>query len=219
MLFAYLIAKRDRPVARSVLADVLWPRDPPAGAGTSLRGLIFRLRQAVGGDCLTGKSELRLALPEGVWIDVEAARSGVHEAESAIALGRPKGAWLPARISLSIAEAGFMAGFEGEWIEAERRELEEIRLRALECIAETAIEMRGAEIAAAERAGRSLIAAAPFRESGYRYLMTVLEAEGNTAEALRIYDGYRSLIRDELGISPSTALRELHGRLVEQQTP
>lgn len=210
---------RDQPVARSVIADVLWPRDPPTGAETSLRGLIFRLRQALGDGCLTGKSELRVALPKGVWIDREAARSGVHEAESAIALGRPKGAWLPARISLSIAEAGFMAGYEGEWIDAERRELEEIRLRALECVAEAAIELRGAEVAAAGGAGRALIAAAPFRESGYRFLMTVLEAEGNSAEALRLYERYRGLVRDELGISPSTTLRELHGRLVEQRIP
>ncbi len=219
VLFAYLTANRDQPVARSVLADVLWPRDPPTGAETSLRGLIFRLRQALGGSCLTGKSELRLVLPKDVWIDREAARSGIHEAESAIALGRPKCAWLPARISLSIAEAGFMVGYEGAWIDEERRELEAIRLRALECVAETAIELGGAEVAAAERAGRALTAAAPFRESGYRYLMTVLEAEGNTAEALRVYDGYRGLVREELGISPSRALRELHARLVEQQVP
>lgn len=219
VVFAYLAAHRDQPVARSILADVLWPRDPPTGAETSLRGLIFRLRQTLGGSCLTGKSELRLVLPKDVWIDREAARGGIHEAESAIALGRPKCAWLPARISLSIAEAGFMAGYEGAWIDEERRELEEIRLRALECVAETAIELGGAEVAAAERAGRALIAAAPFRESGYRYLMTVLEAEGNTAEALRVYGGYRGLVREELGISPSRALREHHARLVERQVP
>lgn len=153
-------------------------------------------------------------MPEGAWIDLEAARSGVHAAESAIALERWKQAWLPSRIASSIAEAQFMAGFEGEWIDEQRRELEEIRLRALECIAETGLHLGGPELAAAERAGTSLVAEAPYRESGYLYLMKALERDDNVAEALRVYDRVRCLLRDELGIAPSARLQAVHERLV-----
>jgi DNA-binding SARP family transcriptional activator len=214
LLFAYLAANRDRPVDRGQLAEVLWPGERPAGADTTLRGLIFRLRQVVGEERLSGKSQLRLALPEGVWIDVEAARGGLHEAESAIAQERWTQAWLPARIALSVAEAGFLPGYEGEWVDAQRRDLDELRLRALECVAEAGLELGGPETGAAERAGRALIEAAPFRESGYRHLMRALEAEGNPAEALRVYERLRSLLREELGISPSAAVRGEHERLI-----
>ena len=214
LLFAYLAINRTRPVDRTRLIDVLWPSARPAGAETTIRGLVFRLRQALGDGCLDGRSELRLVLPDDAWIDLEAARSGVHAAESAIALERWKQAWLPSRIASSVAEAGFMAGFEGEWIDEQRRELEQIRLRALECIAEAGLRLGGAELAAAERAGTSLVAAAPYRESGYVYLIEALEREGNVAEALRVYDRARCLLRDELGIAPGARLQALHQRLV-----
>ena len=66
------------------------------------------------------------------------------------------------------------------------------------------------------RAGRSLIEAAPFRESGYRLLMEALEARDNVAEALRVYDGLLGLLREELGVVPGRAAQELHRRLLAQ---
>jgi DNA-binding SARP family transcriptional activator len=61
-----------------------------------------------------------------------------------------------------------------------------------------------AELATAERSARDLVARAPFRESGYRVLMAALAARGNTAEALRVYDGLMRLLSDELGIYPAS---------------
>lgn len=219
LLFAFLAVNRNRPVERSVLGDVLWGGSSPAGAKTTLRGLIFRLRSVLGEGRLEGRSEVRLLLPEGTWIDVEVAHGGVHEAESAIALEHWKKAWLPSRIAASVAETEFMPGHDGEWVEEQRRNLEQVRLRALECVAETGLHLGGAELAAAERAGRALIAAAPYRESGYRYLMQVLQRSDNLAEALQVYDQVRCLLRDELGIGPSAKLQELHGALITHQAP
>jgi SARP family transcriptional regulator, regulator of embCAB operon len=64
------------------------------------------------------------------------------------------------------------------------------------------------------RAGRELVRREPFRESGYRLLMEALDHEGNAAEALRVYDGLRTLLRDELGIAPSPPTQELHRALL-----
>ncbi len=41
-------------------------------------------------------------------------------------------------------------------------------------------------------------------------------AEGNAAEALRQYHQYRELLRTELGIAPSNALRQLVRPLLER---
>ena len=217
LILAYLTLNRNRPVERATLVEVLWPDERPSGAETTLRGLIFRMRQALGGGCLTGKSQVRLKLPEGAWIDVEAARGAIHEAESAIARDLPRRAWLPARIAHSIADAGFMPGHEGDWIDEQRRELADVSLRALDCIAEAGLQLGGAEAAAAERAGRALIAAAPYRESGYRHLIRALDAADNPAEAVRVYEDARALFREELGISPSASLRDLHAQLISRR--
>jgi SARP family transcriptional regulator, regulator of embCAB operon len=72
----------------------------------------------------------------------------------------------------------------------------------------------GGELDTAERSARSLVRQAPFRESGYRYLMEVLAARDNRADALQVYDRLRTLLRDELGAAPSPARQQLHRALL-----
>ncbi len=70
------------------------------------------------------------------------------------------------------------------------------------------------ELAPLERAGRELIALAPYRENGYRWLMESLDRTGNTAEALRMYEQLRTLLRDEHGVAPSGETVKLHDELL-----
>ena len=84
------------------------------------------------------------------------------------------------------------ARLRGPWAAEQRRELETIRLRGLETLAEAGLRRGGRELGAAEQAARSAIAAAPFRESAHRLLMEVHEAAGNPAEALRAFEELRS---------------------------
>ena len=139
-----------------------------------------------------------------------------HRAESAVALGRWEDGWSSARTALYVANRGFLPGYEAPWIEERRRWLDELRVRALECVGTIGLHMGGTELAAAERAGRSLVEAAPFRESGYRLLMASLEAMGNVAEALRVYDGLRVLLQEELGVAPGRDAQDLDRRLLDQ---
>jgi DNA-binding SARP family transcriptional activator len=58
------------------------------------------------------------------------------------------------------------------------------------------------------------VSSAPLRESGYGLLMRALEARGNVAEALVVYETARERLRDELGTSPAEALQSIHRRLL-----
>ena len=58
----------------------------------------------------------------------------------------------------------------------------------------------------------------PFRETGYLILMKALVESGNVAEALRVYDRLRLLLRDELGIAPSPAVQSVYRRLLGNTT-
>ena len=69
-------------------------------------------------------------------------------------------------------------------------------------------------VAAAVRAGRQLTRLAPLRESGYRYLMQALAAQDNLAEALGVYGQLSDCLREQLGISPSPATRQLYQQLL-----
>ena len=173
----------------------------------------------MGSDVLVGRDRPQLVLPVDAYVDIEAASDRLHEAESAVALEDWHRAWAPARAALHTATRGFLADDDAPWIGEVRHDLEDLRLRALECVAAAALGLGGAELAAAERSGRALTDAAPFRESGYLYLMRALAAQGNIAEALRAHDRLRCLLRDELGIAPSPAVQELHGELLGANAP
>ena len=219
LLFAHLVVHRRRPATRPELVDALWPGGAPAAADRALSALLSKLRTVLGSDILVGRDRPQLVLPADAYVDIDAAGDRLHEAESAVALSDWHRAWAPARAALHTATRGFLADEDAPWIDAVRHDLEDIRLRALDCVAAAALGLGGAELAAAERAGRALTDAAPFRESGYLHLMRALAAQGNVAEALRVHDRLRCLLRDELGIAPSPAVQELHAELLGANAP
>jgi len=216
-LFAYLALNRHRPTPRAELIEALWPEQPPAAADSALSALLSKLRRGLPAGWLAGRDEPRLALPADTLFDVEAAREGVHRAESAVALGDWRRGWAPARVALHTATRELLPGHDAPWIDDARRELEDVRVRALDCVARIGLGMGGPEVAAAKRSGRSLIAANPLSEAGYRYLIEALSEEERTSEALQIYEQLRCTLRDELGIPPSPSMQEMHGRLLRQQ--
>jgi SARP family transcriptional regulator, regulator of embCAB operon len=214
LLFAYLALSRLRPVTRSTLVDVLWGDDPPGNTGGALNALISKTRAVVGGQVLRGRNELILALPEPAYVDVEVALSMLHAAESAVAVGDWRRAWLPARSALLVAQRTFLPEAEAPWAEMWRHRLGDVRIRALESYAKTCLQLGGTELPAAERAARELVDAAPFRESGHLLLMGALAASGNVAEALAAYERLRILLRDELGADPSETVQDTYLRLL-----
>src|ERR671928_221965 len=79
--------------------------------------------------------------------------------------------------------------------------------------------LRLGDLTTAEQEARTLIAAAPFRESAHRLLMEVHEAAGNPPEALRAFEDLRQLLREELGTTPGAVAMAVHGRLLRGDPP
>ena len=215
LLFAYLVVHRAQPTPRAELVDLLWPCGGPENTDGALNALLSRLRRVLGADRVQGKGTVRLALADAT-IDLEAAEEAIHRAESAVAQQQWERAWAAAQVSLFTARRGFLPGEDTPWIDEVRRHLEQLHLRALEAYAAAALGLGRTELAAARDAARTLVKAAPLRESGHRLLMRALAAEGNPAEALRVYDNLRSDLRDELGVSPSAETRALYERLLRE---
>jgi SARP family transcriptional regulator, regulator of embCAB operon len=218
LLFAYLTLNRGRPVTRDELIEAVWPFGAPAAAPASLTVLLSKLRAAVGAEILRGRGDVTLSLPRAVRVDVEHALAGVHAAQSAVALGEWKRAWGPALRAQFISGRRLLPEHEAPWIDEWRRRLDEVLDHALEAYAAACLGIGGAELAGAERAARRLIDRSPLRESGYRLLMDTLAVQGNVGEAMRVYDGARRTLREELGIAPGPAIREAHARLLNQAT-
>ena len=213
LLFTYLVLNRHRQVPREELADALWSEPDPAAIDSRLNPLLSKLRRVFGVDALDGRSTIQLHLTDA-WIDLEAAVEAIHRAESAVAQEDWRRAWGPVLVALFVAERDFLPGDDAPWIDETRHQLTLLRLRALECYAAAELGMAGSELGGAVRAGQQLIRLAPLRESGYRFLMRALAAQDNLAEALHVYGQLSDCLRDELGVSPSAATRELYERLL-----
>ena len=204
MLFAFLTVNRARRLTRDELVDALWPEGRDGG----LAPLLSKLRR------VAPLEDLELRLPAGTEIDVETAVETVHRAESAVAQGDFHRAWGPAQVAMFVSRRVFLGGHEAHWIDEIRASMASVNLRALEAYAQAGVGIGGTELAAAVRAGRELVRREPYRETGYRALMEALAAEGNAAEALRVYDDLRRLLHEDIGTSPSAPTQVLHKRLL-----
>lgn len=213
--FAFLAGRRDGLVSRSELAEALWPVQPPRSWDVALSSIVSKLRALLTRAGLDGAEALRggggcyeLSLPRGTWIDHEVAADSIHEAETALKGEDPARAYGPSAVAHHIARRPFLPGEEGRWFEERREKLASILVRALECRAE--VYLWNGEHSLAVEAARDVVALRPFRESAYRLLMRAHIAAGNAAEALWVYERCRSLIADELGVSPSSETQAVH---------
>jgi DNA-binding SARP family transcriptional activator len=213
LLFTYLVVNRHRRVPRDEVAEALWREPEPAAVDARLNPLVSKLRKVFGADAVDGRSTLRLCLQDA-WIDLEAAVEAIHRAESSVAQQGWTRAWGPSLTALFVAERGFLPGEDAPWVDEIRHQLADLQVRALECYAGATLGLGGTELTAAVRAGRQLTKLAPLRESGYRYLMLALAAQDNLAEALGVYGQLSECLRDQLGVSPSPATRDLYERLL-----
>jgi len=216
LLFAYLVAERSRPVPRDELAEAIWGESPPATWEKALTVIASKLRGLVAEDGITLTSAFgcyRVDLPEGTWVDLFAAASGAQDAEEALAAGELDQARAAAESAESLARRPFLPGENGTWVEQKRRDLGDIRERALSVLADACLRSGAAREAAAW--AEELIALSPFREAGYRRLMEAHVLAGNRAEALRVYEQCRKLLAEELGAYPSPETDSIYRSLLE----
>jgi DNA-binding SARP family transcriptional activator len=217
LLLAYLILHRRLPIDRDRLLEALWPERAPRQPEAALRVLLSRIRRALGEGVIQGRNPLVVNLPEGSWIDVEAAEDAVHRAQSAFAAGKPEAAAWPSLIARAITSRALLPGEHAPWVEERRRWLDELHVEALDGLAAAKLAIGGSEHVHAERTARELIELAPYRESAYRTLMLALARRGELAEAANVYDALRTRLRDDLGMTPSPTTRDLYARVVLEQ--
>jgi peptide/nickel transport system substrate-binding protein len=224
LLFAYLVAEQGRPVPRDELAEALWGEAPPATWEKALTVIASKLRGLLtecgldGGSALTSAFGCyRLELPQGSWVDVIAAASAAKEAEAAAAAGDLQQAKAAAMQAASLARPPFLPGEEGEWVDGKRRELADVRGRALACLAEACLRL--GELSEAAKWAEETIALEPYRETGYRFLMNAHAMAGNRAEALRVYERCRRLLAEELGAYPSPETESIYRELLGAASP
>jgi len=206
-LFVRLAAIHES-VPQVELADDLWGNEWPASWHLSLRALMSKIRGTlarVGMTHAIGSADSTYALRLGadVWIDLDAAAEAIHLAESGMSDGdlQTASGWrLAAR---AISSRPLLPGEEGEWLDGLRSRLADIRLRALECLAEVWIAHGDHALAARDAA--EAIAIDPYRESAHRLLIRAHLAAGDRGAAAEALAACQRTLQEELGVTPSPA--------------
>jgi len=204
LALVYLALERAHPVPMDELADAVWGESLPRAWETALSAIVSKLRSTLGGfgvGVSTVSGRYQLALPPDAWVDVEAARVALDEAEGRVRAGRFREAWGPGNVAASIAERALLTGVDAAWAERARQTLRSVRVRALSCLASAALA--NTEWPLAAEFARTQVDLEPFRETGWQQLMQALAGAGNRAEALRAYAACRALLAKELGVAPS----------------
>lgn len=205
-------------VERDRIARVLWEQaEPPASWETAIATVVSGLRQALAPHGLGIESSwgaYRLATTGGraPWVDVDAARRALHHAEAAVQAERMQEVYAWTGVVTSITRRTLLAGIDGDWPDARREELVELRIRGLDCAAQFC-SWNGEHTAAVAHA-RTMLELDPLRETSQRALMEAQLAAGDRASALRTFERCRRLLAEELGTDPSEATRALHRRLL-----
>ena len=196
-LLAYL-ALHDRPVSRPALATVLWPGVAEQRAAACLRSALWRLVKPPHALVEAGQGLLRIG--RGVHIDISSVRRYVDDLVTAARQPVPT-------VPVATLTAELLPGWTEPWVEAERDWFRQLCLRGLETLSER-FRMGGDHFHAHE-AAVAAVRGDPLRESAHRRLIELHLADGNPAAALRQYATYRSLLRSEVGLSPSPEIRRL----------
>jgi TolB-like protein/Tfp pilus assembly protein PilF len=103
-----------------------------------------------------------------------------------------------------------------DWLLVERQRLRQLLERALASLMSQALAAGDADTAA-EAARRSILLD-PLSEAAYRTLMQVHAEQGQTAQALKLYESLSERLYRELGVQPEPSTAALHERLRQRRT-
>lgn len=216
-LFAVLAAQSGRWVSRDELIAAVWGTSPPATAAGSIYTYVSGLRRAFGPD--RGRRLVQSG-PSGYLLTVDAGGLDAEEfqrlraaAAERVAAGDRTGALSRLDDALRLWHGEPYAGLAAPFLELDRERLSGHYLQAVELRARIRLELGRDDGLVAELAG--LVRAHPLVESLHELLMRALYRAERHAEALDAYRHAARVLREQLGVEPGAALRDLHQRLLQ----
>ena len=213
-VLAALLVREGAQVTREELIDGVWGEEAPTSSAAVIRGYIYRLRQVLG---RAGTGHIRSAgggyvLDAGPQLDLARFADLVARARRAREGGDPATAGARFAEGLGLWSGIALAGIPGPYAAAQRTRLGELRLSVQEEQLAAAVDLGRYGQAATELS--ALVADHPLREPLRELQMHALYGAGRQAEALEAFRQAARVLRDELGIDPGPALRQMHQRIL-----
>ncbi|MEK8108287.1 AfsR/SARP family transcriptional regulator [Micromonospora sp. M12] len=216
-----LLLQTNAVVSVQALADELWADRPPRTAMMTLQVYVSQLRKILqtvdpvrGRDSLVTRAPGYLLRIDPAQLDLAVFLGHHQRGLEAARVGDDALAASSQRQALELWRGPLLSDVpHGPILEASAVRMSELRLAALEH-----------RIRADLRLGRhhalvselwALTGEYPLHEELHAHLMTALYRSGRQADALRVFADLRRAMVDDLGIEPSTPLREIHRQVLE----
>ena len=193
-LLTLLALQEGAPIAREIVADMLWTASGPEQARLSLRQCLWSIGHRARCDLVRAERQL-LRLAENVAVDARDFRS-LAASQARPDMSRAADLY---RGELLATLATVSPRFD-EWLTVERQRLRGLAAGVLRRLAES--QVAAGEFDAAVAAGRQLVALDDLNEDAHRLLMRILGQAGRRAEGLRQFETCRQTLRRELNIEP-----------------
>ena len=217
-LLAALILHRNHVVSTSQLIDIVWGDESPDTSIATLQAYVSRLRRALPtvANLVTEAPGYRLEVAEGA-TDIDRFEDGLI-ASRALADSAPAAAL--ARLDAALAEwrgEAFAEFADEPWVMSEVVRLDELRLQARE--ERLRYCSRSASTRGVAGEAEALTVEHPWREEPWRALLLGLHRAGRQGDALRAANGYRTRLREDLGLDPSAEFVELERQIATATVP
>jgi DNA-binding SARP family transcriptional activator/predicted ATPase len=212
-VLADLVLHANEVVPSELLLVELWGEDSPPGAANALQAAISRLRRVLPAGRLITTAPGYMLRVFPAELDVAQFEQLIFEGRDALAAGAAAEAVQLLDQAIALWRGPPLADFRYEpFTQAEIARLEELQLACLEERNEAQLALGSAGALTAEL-GR-MVTDHPLRERLRGQLMLALYRSGRQAEALEAYRQFRSTLMEELGLEPSSALRELQAAIL-----
>ena len=179
----------------------------PHQVSANLRSALWRARREAGEEIVHNTGN-RIGLHQSIHVDLH---HWAHKAREVLSnsLAKP-----PEDIEklLSALSQHLLPSWDEQWLTLEQQRWNELRLHALELLAER-LGGIGRHVEAVET-GLEAVSIEPYRESANRALMAAYLSEGNYASAVAQYSKYRRLLLREVGLHPTQKMQAFVQRIM-----
>ncbi len=205
-LLFFLLDQRE-PVRRDVVLDRLWPDKDPESSDNAFRQARFRLKHALGRECLAQQGG-RWRLTIDCWVDVREFERLADEGERLADEGQLAAALSTLSQALTYWSGDYLDDLYSEWAILRRDELRRRYLTCLDRVAELAWRLERFDLAA--QYFHQTLEIEPHRENAHRGLMRYFLRKGEPAEAIRQFARCANVLKQEMAISPSSETIQLY---------
>jgi DNA-binding SARP family transcriptional activator len=189
------------PLMRAYVAEALWPDSSRARAGGNLRSALWQIRRT--GYELVAVTDHQITLASCVGVDLH------YYSSLARRLIDSSCECPPSSLEPYVVDAlstDLLPDWFDEWLVLSRERWRQLRIRALEALAERLLH--SGDFVEAVDAALAVVSAEPLRESAHRLLIKIYATESNWSAVMLQYKRYRQLLSQELGVPPTTQMEE-----------